>query len=759
MDIPLIVTLLLVRIVSSHNAVWGSFMNRKLFSRCLLVFVSASLLICAPSSADEWKPRHDLVSHTGVMNLTEPPPPSEVFSSGPASPSDQPAWLDGLKAWRRDRRTLLRYDGAQYDRSDLQWTQRIFSQVQLLIWDRSLYDPETGKYTVDRFLSETESRIGPIDAVLIWHVYPNLGVDDRNQFDLLRDLPGGVAGVRGLVEQFHSRDVKVFFPFLAWDTGTRNEGTAPATVMAQLLKDIDADGINFDTLESVPPGFRDASDAIGHPLALEPQFQPRDASLAWTNISWNDWVTWEGKQYPFVPMVSKNKWMEPRHTVNVTDRFTRDKTDSLQHAFFNGQGYATLGNLWGFWYENNPRDAEALLRFTRIERAMADYLLSPEWEPHAPVLQSGAFASRFPRASGTLWTIVNRNEYDVSGPEIEVATEPGMHYYDLWHGTEVKPVASNSKATLNLDLEGLGYGAVLATKEQADESIQKLLSYMAERSKRRLASYSREWKAVPQTLVEIPATSPAQSAPDGMLRIPEGDYDFQVRGIEIEGGNDPGADVQYPWEASARRFHRHQVHIHNFYIDRTPVTNADFKKFLNATHYHPKDDHNFLRAWQNGNYPQGWDNKPVTWVSIEDARAYAAWAHKRLPHEWEWQYAAQATDGRAYAWGSEWKSQNVPAADPGPAMRPLADVTAFAQGASPFGVLDLIGNVSQWTDEYRDPHTRAAIVRGGAAYQPLGSIWYFPQTYRLDEHQKYLLMSPGHDRAGTVGFRCVVDAP
>ncbi len=143
-------------------------------------------------------------------------------------------------------------------------------------------------------------------------------------------------------------------------SGTRDEGAAPSAAMSQLLKEVDADGINFDTLESVPPGFREASDAIGHPLALEPQFQPRDASIAWTNLSWNDWVTWEGKQYPFVPMVSKNKWMEPRHTVNVTDRFTRDKTDSLQHAFFNGQGYATLENLWGFWYENTPRDAEAL---------------------------------------------------------------------------------------------------------------------------------------------------------------------------------------------------------------------------------------------------------------------------------------------------------------------------------------------------------------------------------------------------------------
>jgi len=103
--------------------------------------------------------------------------------------------------------------------------------------------------------------------------------------------------------------------------------------------------------------------------------------------------------------------------------------------------------------------------------------------------------------------------------------------------------------------------------------------------------------------------------------------------------------------------------------------------------------------------------------------------------------------------------QALPAVDSGYSMHAPADVTAFAKGASSFGVLDLVGNVSQWTDEYRDSHTRAAILRGGAAYQPSGSIWYFPQTYRLDEHQKYLLMSPGHDRAGTVGFRCVVDAP
>jgi len=729
------------------------------FFFCRRTFLSIAFIALAVSLAvsDEWKPRHALVPPAGIMNLPEPPLPADVFFSGPQSPADAPAWLDGLRAWRADRLIRLRYNGSQFTRPELAWTRHVFSQVQLLIWDRTFYDPEKGEYTVDRFLDDIESRLGPIDAVLIWHVYPNLGVDDRNQFDLLRDLPGGVPGIRQMVEKFHARGVKVFFPLLAWDTGTRDEGSPTWTTFAQLLKDVDADGINFDTLETAPAQFRTASDAIGHPLALEPQFDIRDASFAWSNIGWSDWVTWEGVEYPFIPMVSKTKWLEPRRMVNVTDRFTRDKTDSLQHAFFNGQGYASLENLWGFWYGTTPHDSEAILRFTRIERAMAENLASPDWEPHAQTVQSGVFASRFPSATSTLWTMVNRNEYDVSGEQLRVPYRAAMRYYDLWHGSEITPVVQGNEATLIFAIEGLGFGAVLAEQGPSTGSRKDLLSYMSERSKRPLASYTRDWTFLRQTMVENPATKPASSAPPGMVRIPDGDYDFQVHGIEIEGGNDPGVDVQYPWEDTPRRYHSHRMHIPSFYIDRTPVTNAEFKKFLDETHYHPNDDHNFLRDWKNGNFQEGWENKPVTWVSIEDARAYAAWAGKRLPHEWEWQYAAQSADGRSYPWGNDWTSSALPPADRGRPMRAPSNVDAFPQGASPFGVLDLEGNVSQWTDEFRDEHTRAAILRGGAAYQPTGSIWYFPQTYRLDEHQKYLLMSPGRDRAGTIGFRCVVD--
>ena len=85
-----------------------------------------------------------------------------------------------------------------------------------------------------------------------------------------------------------------------------------------------------------------------------------------------------------------------------------------------------------------------------------------------------------------------------------------------------------------------------------------------------------------------------------MIKIPAGTFNFRVHGIEMEGSNDSGVDTQMPWEHSPRRYHEHVIEMKPFWIDKYPVTNAEFKKFLDAARYHPKDDLNFLRDWHDG---------------------------------------------------------------------------------------------------------------------------------------------------------------
>jgi formylglycine-generating enzyme required for sulfatase activity len=394
-----------------------------------------------------------------------------------------------------------------------------------------------------------------------------------------------------------------------------------------------------------------------------------------------------------------------------------------------------------------------------IERAVASYFASTGWEPFYPMHLYGVYTSRWPVGDRTLYTIVNRNEYDVNGRQMSVPAQEGVRYFDLYHGVELTPEREGNEAALSFSLEAHGMGAVLAVHGSPGNQVDELMTQMKAMTATPLSSYSHEWKPLPQQLVAIADTKPASAAPEGMVKIPAGDYVFKVQGIEVEGFDDVGVDVQYPWENTPRRFHEHPMRVAGFYMDKYPVTNAAFKKFLDATHYHPQDDLNFLRDWKNGAYPEGWGNKPVTWVSLEDARAYATWAEKRLPREWEWQYVSQGGDqNRVYPWGNTWNAANVPTPDKGRTLTQPDDVDAHPAGASPFGVADLVGNVWQWTDEYVDDHTRGGILRGGNYYQPQGSIWYFPEAYRNDQHGKLLLMAPSYDRSGTLGFRCVKDA-
>jgi len=202
-----------------------------------------------------------------------------------------------------------------------------------------------------------------------------------------------------------------------------------------------------------------------------------------------------------------------------------------------------------------------------------------------------------------------------------------------------------------------------------------------------------------------------------------------------------------------------------FYMDKYPVTNANYSAYLQATGYKPLDTYRWLKSWNGSTAPPASImDMPVTYVGLEEARAYCSWAGGRLPHSYEWQYAAQGTDARTYPWGQEDDSTCYPKEQNGSVFHGPESVTAHSPaGDSPFGVSDMVGNVWQYTDEFQDIHTRSVILMGGSNYRPysedqFGINWYFPQAKTLNTHQKYFLMDDRYERAGTIGFRCVVDA-
>ena len=715
----------------------------------LLAFLWSAMLAFSVAAQDfRYQPREQQIPPPSCLTMHFP----WEGGSAPCAPGTHEEWLKTINDWRTERRIRVGYSGARYEMPALQWTQSSFIQPQMMVHDRHFYDPVAGKYTVDRYLDDLEKRYGGIDAVLIWATYPNMGIDNRNQQDMVRSLPGGVEGVRQMVSDFHRRGVRVLFPIMMWDQGTRNPGTNWPDATAQLMKEIGADGVNGDTQDGVPLAFSVAAEKAGHPLAFEPEMGPSDEALAWNVLTWGQY------KFQFAPTVDRYRWLETRHQVNIQGRWNRDKTDDFQYAFFNGEGWESWENVWGIWNGITPRDGEATRRMATLERGVAPFLVSSGWEPFYPMHMYGIFASRWPLGDHTVWTIINRNEYNSDGHEMTVPYKPGMHYFDLYHGAELMPEREGNNALLSFSVEAHGLGMVLATPDEPDAAMRQLMSRMKSMTTKPLSSYSHEWKMLPQQQVEIASTEPVSSTPKGMVKIPGESYVFRVQGIEVEGSDDIGVDVQYSWEDSPRRFHEHRIELKPYYIDKYPVTNAEFKEFVDGTRYHPKDDLNFLKDWKNGVIPAGWENKPVTWVSIEDARAYVKWAGKRLPHEWEWQFAAQGTEGRTYPWGNTWDTKAVPEPDKGRTMRGPDAVDAHPAGASPFGVEDMVGNVWQWTDEYVDEHTRSGILRGGSYYQPQGSIWYFPQAYRNDNHGKLLMMAPSYDRSATVGFRCVEDA-
>lgn len=189
----------------------------------------------------------------------------------------------------------------------------------------------------------------------------------------------------------------------------------------------------------------------------------------------------------------------------------------------------------------------------------------------------------------------------------------------------------------------------------------------------------------------------------------------------------------------------HEVTIQPFYMDEMEVTNKQYEEFVKATNYR------LPSYWEGGTYPIGTADLPVSNVTWADARAYAQWAKKRLPTEAEWEYAARGTDERLYPWGPEWTPGLAYTKESG--LTKLQPTGSSPKGASPFGVLDMSGNVWEWCEDNFSPYPGSTappkdltfkIIRGGS----LGDT-------REKAMTTYRNWVPPEREYEALGFRCV----
>jgi formylglycine-generating enzyme required for sulfatase activity len=225
---------------------------------------------------------------------------------------------------------------------------------------------------------------------------------------------------------------------------------------------------------------------------------------------------------------------------------------------------------------------------------------------------------------------------------------------------------------------------------------------------------------------------------------------FEVSAGEFMMGSSDAASSGYP---------QHQVNLDAFWIDQTEVTNAMFAKFVKSAKYQT-DAEKAGFAWvftnpgldmitgANWQHPQGpdstlsgLDDYPVGNVSWNDAKAYCEWAGRRLPTEAEWQKAAVGTDGREYPWGNSPIAGNLAnladsSINVNWAVKSINDgyersapVGSFPDGKSPYGTLDMAGNVAEWVADWSgpsssEPETKPQGPFSGETKIYEGGSWY-----------------------------------
>lgn len=704
-------------------------------------------------------------------------------------------WQNGLKLMFRDRclHDLEKFDTSLYEREDLKWIKESYLIILQMAWDREFYDRMTGRYNYPEVLKKGTELFGNIDVYGIWPTWPRLGLDQRNQFDLYRDLPGGTQQLKNFIKISRPLNTRFFIAYNPWDNSTRKEDHFKG--MAQLIAETDADGVILDTKGSSSYELQAAADSVKRGVIMysEGMAVPKDMPGI---IS--------GRVHNAIflsPELNLNKLIKPDFSIfRVCDVGEDLVHRELAIAFFNG--YGTELNMFrpGGRDDDYRDDMKYLGRTTFILRQNSDAFIDQDWTPLVPTAIDNVYVNLWKSGEKKIYTILSMRPEGVNGKLFQAGIAKGKHYVSLWNHENIIPVNEKGSNWISAKTEGYSSASTGTRREGAVDCIAELPELMKTELNGDSLKISAKsagsiliWKGNPSYQNQ---SKELKLKSDTILRIRDlfGIYEGKLVIQLIEKGKLKDENVLElkggkPWKIS--RVTKTQLAIElqedmvlvpatgfsftvssnedfmpypdvtgksfavdSFLIDKYPVTNAKFYDFMMNSGYIPKDTTHFLKHWKSGIYKQGQENYPIVYVSWEDMNAYAKWAGKRLPTETEWQLAAQGTDKRKWPWGQEFHGAFC-----NNAFERTTPVNAFPKGQSPYGVCDLIGNVWQMTaDMYFNGSNYMTVIRGGSFFKPESSSWYIqggPQA--LDKTQIMLMVSPGFDRSATVGFRCVKD--
>jgi iron(II)-dependent oxidoreductase len=723
-------------------------------------------------------------------------------------------WQAGLREvfQKRYLYDVKDFDDTLYRREDLAWIRKAYVMHLMMAWDKDFYDDTKGGPQFKNFYEKGVRQFGGDDVLCIWPTWPTLGVDQRNQFDLYRDLPGGLPGLQTAANALRNVGTKLFVAYNPWDESTRAEGHIKG--LTDLLSGTSADGVVLDTKGESSRELQDAADNVkpGVVMYSEGMAVPKDMQGIISGRVHN------ALYYP--PMLNLNKFIRPDFAIfRVAEVYKEPIQREYAVAFFNG--YGTEINQFAPGHPEWEDEQNLYLgRTTKILREN-NKAFTTDYEPLIPTLHDSVWVNKWHANERTLYTIFSLKTEGFHDMLFEIPDSKNR-LIDLWKHEEVETKTINGKTYVVSNIDGFD-SRDLGTNNEGNVSCVASFNptlLIQIKGDRLIGNYKGDhikiWKGnpayhreplkisdpagginvslsrdlgryegkivvqafheddlvdeqilylkpgTPRLISERDHTTPNKKILSNMVIIPAGKLTIRyTQGDEF---------IPYPKDHEGE-----VISFDSFAMNKYPVTNFDFKKFLDATDYHPTDTANFLKHWIHHQIPKGQENFPVTYISHEDALAYATWAGKRLPTELEWQYAAQTFKANEWPWKQltpvtrketyvteTLTVKNIEGIDSrncnlGDGQ--LYAVGKYKKGVNPLGLYDLVGSVWQLTNDiYESGSYRYIIMKGGSYFKPSSSWWYVQGGPRELHYRQFLLrVSQGFERNATVGFRCVAD--